>query len=66
VKITAHDCPRITAAFLAEERAALGDWWFRQEYECEFAAQTAQLFSEDHLRRMYDARVAPLFPTLGA
>jgi len=36
VKVTAHDCPRIAPAFLAEERAALGDFWYRQEYECEF------------------------------
>ena len=63
VRVTAHDCPRITPAFLAEERLALGDWYFRQEYECQFAEQTAQLFTEEHLRRMYDARVRPLFPT---
>ncbi len=33
---TAHDCPRITAEFLAEERQSLGERWFRQEYETSF------------------------------
>ena len=54
---------RIAAAFLAEERAALGSWVYSQEYECSFAATSAQLFSEDALRAMYDAAVRPLFPT---
>jgi hypothetical protein len=36
VRITARQCPRITPAFLAEERLALGERWFRQEYECSF------------------------------
>lgn len=63
VKIAASECPRISPAFLAEERAALGDWFYRQEYECEFAETSAQLFSEEHLRRLFDARVQPLFPT---
>jgi predicted phage terminase large subunit-like protein len=38
VKITAAECPRISKEFLAEERAALGGLWYRQEYECEFTA----------------------------
>src|SRR5205823_14964600 len=32
VKVTAHECPRISPAFLAEERRVLGERWFRQEY----------------------------------
>jgi len=38
VRITWHDCPRISESFLAEERRALGGNWVRQEYECEFTA----------------------------
>lgn len=42
LRATAEDCPRISGEFLAEERAALGDWWFAQEYEAAFQdAQTA-------------------------
>ena len=63
VRVPASDCRRISAAFLAEERAALGSWVYSQEYECSFAATSAQLFSEDVLRQMYDAAVEPLFPT---
>jgi hypothetical protein len=65
VRVTADECPRISAAFLAEERAALGDWMYRQEYGCEFADTDAQIFTEEHLRRMFDASVRPLFPTEG-
>jgi hypothetical protein len=38
VRIPWHDCPRIAADFIAEERRALGESWVRQEYECEFTA----------------------------
>ena len=36
VKVTAEQCPRISPEFLAEERKALGPWWYRQADECEF------------------------------
>jgi len=65
VRVTAEDCPRIGADFLAQERAAMGSWVYSQEYECNFAASSAQLFSEDALRAMYSAAVAPLFPIEG-
>ena len=38
IKITWHQCPRITEAFIAEERRSLGDAWVRQEYDCSFEA----------------------------
>lgn len=60
VRVTADDCPRITPAFLAEERVTLGDWLYRQEYMCEFAETREQLFSEDVLARMWDDTVQPL------
>jgi len=34
--VTGAECPRIAATFLAEERRSLGEWRFRQEYDCEF------------------------------
>lgn len=48
--ITALDVPRISEAFLEEERRTLGDWWFRQEYMCEFVDTTDQLFSYDDIQ----------------
>lgn len=47
-KIPATDCPRISAEFLAEEERTLGEWWYRQEYCCEFLdAQTSAFRSQD-------------------
>ncbi len=62
VRIPASECSRITAAFLAEERAALGSWLYSQEYECTFAESSVALFSEAHLRAMFDSTIKPLFP----
>lgn len=45
IKITARECPRIAPTFLEEERLALGDWWYRQEYLCEFGANADAVFS---------------------
>ena len=61
VKVTAADCPRIAPAFLEEERAALGPWWYRQEYECEFSETVDQVFGYDLVQRALstDVRTAP-------
>lgn len=44
VKITADQCPRISPEFLAEERAALGAFWFDQEYGCAFVDAASSAF----------------------
>jgi hypothetical protein len=36
IQIRADQCPRIDADFLEQERRALGESWFRQEYCCSF------------------------------
>ena len=36
VQVKAADCPRIPSAWLEAERALIGEWWYRQEYQCEF------------------------------
>ena len=47
-EVPATDCPRIPAAFLAEERRNLGEWWYEQEYCCRFLdAQGAAFRRED-------------------
>ena len=63
VRITAEECPRIPPAFLAEERAHLGDWWFRQEYMCDFVETSDQVFGHDLVMQALSTKVAPLFPT---
>jgi len=47
VKVPAADVPRIPAAWLAAERARIGDWWFQQEYACQFVDTDDQVFSTD-------------------
>jgi hypothetical protein len=61
VKVTAEQCPRISPAFLAEERKALGPWWYRQEYACEFVDTINQLFSFETVMGALSAEVQPLF-----
>jgi len=59
--VKATECPRISPEFLAEERNSLGDWWFRQEYMCEFVETVDQVFSYEHVMAAIDPEVKPLF-----
>jgi hypothetical protein len=59
--VTAHDCPRIPREWLEAERKAIGDWWFRQEYGCEFVDQMDQIFLYDRVMEAIDSKVKPLF-----
>jgi hypothetical protein len=61
IQITAYECPRIAPAFLEEERLALGDWWFRQEYLCEFSENVDAYFSYDEVMGAISDDVKPLF-----
>jgi hypothetical protein len=51
VKITADQCRRINAEWLERERAMIGSWWFRQEYNCEFVETTDSFFSFGDIER---------------
>lgn len=53
VKITADQCPRISPEFLAEERRELGEWWFNQEYLCQFMDAESQAFATDDIDRAF-------------
>jgi hypothetical protein len=57
IKAKATDCPRIDAAFLAEERRALGERWFTQEYECEFMDMAGAVFNGDEIEHMFSRPV---------
>jgi len=48
-EVPATECPRIPAAFLEEERRNLGEWWFRQEYCCEFLDAETQAFRREDI-----------------
>jgi hypothetical protein len=61
VRITAEECPRIPALFLAEERLALGDRWFRQEYLCSFEDCIDAVFRAEDIAAMFSNDIKPLF-----
>lgn len=52
-RIPASECPRISATFLEEERSALGEWFFRSEYECEFGDAQAAAFNSVEIEACY-------------
>jgi hypothetical protein len=52
-RVTAEECPRIPPAFLEEERRSIPEWWFAQEYLCEFRETEDQIFSHQMIE---DAR----------
>jgi hypothetical protein len=52
-EVPAALCPRITPDFLAEEKLALGEWKFEQEYNCKFMADEWQLFSNESIEAMF-------------
>jgi hypothetical protein len=62
IEIPATECPRITPAFLEEERKSLGSFWYRQEYFCEFLDPVNAVFSYDDIIAGLSDEVKPLFP----
>ncbi len=56
----ATDCPRISAAFLKEERATMGERYFRQEYLCEFDDSVSGVFDREMVERAITDEFAPL------
>jgi hypothetical protein len=64
VAIRADQCPRITPQFLAEERAALGEHWFCQEYMLEFRDVIDALFRQEDIDAALNCDIKPL--NLGA
>jgi hypothetical protein len=64
VMVKAEQCPSISPKFLAEERQALGDRWYRQEYECSFEETVDAVFSSADIAAMFnDTDVQPLSRT---
>ena len=61
VMITADQCPRISKEFLAEELEALGDWWYRQEYFCEFMDTTDSPFTFEQIQAILCEDTEPMF-----
>lgn len=49
IKAVASQCPRISARFLADERAALGARYFDMEYNCVFLGLVGSVFSSEDI-----------------
>ena len=58
--VPATECPRISPEFLEEERGAMGEWWFRQEYLCEFVDVNDGVFDRDLVEAALSRELAPL------
>ena len=52
-------CPRISPAFLAEERESMGAWWFEQEYGCRFLDAQSSAFRREDIERAFSEEVEP-------
>jgi hypothetical protein len=61
VTVTATQCPRISKDFLEQERQALGDHWFHQEYMLEFRDVIDALFRQEDIDAALANDVRPLF-----
>jgi hypothetical protein len=61
VQVRADEVPRITPEFLAEERRALGDRFYAQEYLTSFEACIDMVFDPKDIAAALDADVKPLF-----
>jgi hypothetical protein len=62
VRVTADQVPRITPEFLAEERRALGDRWWAQEYMTSFESTIDAVFDYRDIQAALSDQVEPLFP----
>jgi hypothetical protein len=59
--VTADQVPRISTVWLEAERAAIGDWWYRQEYGCVFVDAIDSYFRSDDIAAAGSPDVVPLF-----
>jgi hypothetical protein len=62
ISVPATDCPRISPEFLAEERKALPEHLFLQEYMCQFSQSAASLFRDDDIDACLRDDLLGLFP----
>ena len=54
VEINADQCPRLTKAFIVEEKALYPSWFFRQEYYNEFAEGVTSVFRAEDIDAAFD------------
>jgi hypothetical protein len=60
-EVTADQCPRLSAEDLAGYRRSMGDWWYRQEFCCEFLDAEDAVFRAADIAAAFADDVPPLF-----
>ena len=60
-RVPAAMCPRLSPAFLAEERTALGERWYRQEYDTSFEDAIDAVFAQADIDALLDPDARPLW-----
>ncbi len=60
VEVPATSVPRISAAFLDEQRRRMPAAWYRQEYECRFEEAEGAVFGYEDIRAMVNPDLEPL------
>jgi Terminase large subunit, T4likevirus-type, N-terminal len=61
VRVTAPECPRISADFLAQERRVMSPAAFASEYECQFTDAVDAVFAHDDVMAALDPTLNPLY-----
>jgi hypothetical protein len=56
IMVTAEESPRIKPKHLEEARRTLPEWWFRQEYLCEFMEADTAALSTGEIQRAFSER----------
>jgi hypothetical protein len=59
-RITANQCPRISPEWLLKEKESMPDFWFKQEFLCEFVESEDSVFNFDDIHAAIDPNVKPL------
>jgi hypothetical protein len=61
ISVKATDCPRISKEFLDDEREALGELKFAQEYLCQFIDADTSVFNSDLIQQALTNDFSPFF-----
>jgi len=59
VEVPASDCPRISKAFLEEERKSMPDLFYQSEYLCRFTETTDTVFNYELVMRAISDEIKP-------
>jgi hypothetical protein len=58
-QVSAESCPRIDKEFLAEMKKIMGEWFYRQEFFCEFLDAQTQAFRREDVDKAFEEEIVP-------